>query len=745
MTRTLILLALSALPCFAGAASAATGEPGFRVRADFSAPLNADAGWAAALNENATVTVDQPFRLRFEVEPTTRTDGLQLEVRRNGGEWTALEAHDFPYPSREHELDFLGAESGSTPQDWRAVAGDAAGLAVSGDGDAKVLRARAGEEALIALYPPPWELDEFALATEFRMPAGDDAIVGLVFGYVDTDNYWRVLLDAGSGSIRVSRLIDGAETLVTERAAGVVPGQWLEIEAKVEEGNLEVNFQDDALEFIEPVGDRVPVSDLGFYLPAGSSAEFRSFLFEGRPRTPSVSIVSTDAYEDGEATADLLQGAASRFQAGAGVSMSARTPAWNASGRHGEFEWPLVIRRLADRAVTADDGDTFEFRMSDTSGTPVASGPTPKLTVHVPDFHLGGTFVETPGRIGPWQAENGDLYFIIEPTESDNLFMVVKSTDGGRSWSEVDGENRPATGDLESVDGQEVNGTIHMVHQVTEATLYHAVRTSDHPTHPDTWAVTDELATQVIARAQMASIVVRSDGSMVIFHLGNTIGYAVRSPAGDWSDEFVIGGNDGVPHLAGPQAVLGADDQAHLGYYRADGTIWYRKLLADGTQTEPHQLATGAGTTEDDFGAVLPLVYLPQTDTTVIIYRLADGNLWERRVTGDDLPTAAVRVTDRPVVQHAVDSQQAGADAVADGETLRVLFIDDADRNIYSTHEAGGWQSPTLEVDGIDGGWVRGSVYVRPDGVKVYGYGYDAGSQGGAGLNRFAEKVLDAQ
>jgi hypothetical protein len=34
-------------------------------------------------------------------------------------------------------------------------------------------------------------------------------------------------------------------------------------------------------------------------------------------------------------------------------------------------------------------------------------------------------------------------------------------------------------------------------------------------------------------------------------------------------------------------------------------------------------------------------------------------------------------------------------------------------------------------------------VYVRPDGVKVYGYGYDAGSQGGAGFNRFAEIVLD--
>jgi hypothetical protein len=33
----------------------------------------------------------------------------------------------------------------------------------------------------------------------------------------------------------------------------------------------------------------------------------------------------------------------------------------------------------------------------------------------------------------------------------------------------VDGANRPETDDLESVDGREVSGTIHIVHQVTES------------------------------------------------------------------------------------------------------------------------------------------------------------------------------------------------------------------------------------------------------------------------------------
>lgn len=92
-------------------------------------------------------------------------------------------------------------------------------------------------------------------------------------------------------------------------------------------------------------------------------------------------------------------------------------------------------------------------------------------------------------------------------------------------------------------------------------------------------------------------------------------------------------------------------------------------------------------------------------------------------------------------MQHAVDLQQAGADAVADGDMVHVLFIGESDRSIYSTYDDGGWQPATLRVDGIDGSWVHGNVYVRPEGVKVYGYVYDAGSRGGAGMNRFDEVV----
>lgn len=135
----------------------------------------------------------------------------------------------------------------------------------------------------------------------------------------------------------------------------------------------------------------------------------------------------------------------------------------------------------------------------------MAGAAVAQIVLTVPDGHLGGTFVETPGRIGPWQAGNGDLYFIMEPSETDNRFMMMKSADGGKTWREVDGANRPETGDLESVDSRQVGDSIHIIHQVTHSVRYHVFNTSDHPNEPDRWSVRDEVAATATAIAQMAT------------------------------------------------------------------------------------------------------------------------------------------------------------------------------------------------------------------------------------------------
>jgi hypothetical protein len=718
------------------------GTPTFRVRSEFSAALNADAGWAGGLNEPAAVQADRPFRIRFEMEASAGTSsvaGFRLQGRRNGGEWTDLEAHDFPYPVRELDLDFEASEIGARPAGWSFAPESAAGIAVAADGQKRILRVPAADGSVTGLFSARWPVTEFA--AEFRLLPGDRG-VGLVFGHADAANHGRVFVDPAAGAVRVSRIVDGSETLVAERRAEIVPGEWTTLEVETNGSEVEVNYGDDAVEFTADLGAAIPPSAAGFIVPAGATVEFREFGFAGEARTPRASIVSCPAYEDGSSTSDLLKGSPAAFRAGAGVSLADRTGVWSGAGAHGEFEWALVVRRYADGAVTNEEGDTFEFRMVGDDG--IARGRTASVRVAIPPGHVGGTFVETPGRIGPWQAANGDLYFIMEPTETDNVFMMIKSTDNGRTWREVDAANRPATNDLEAVDGRQVGDTIHIIHQVTGSLRYHAFRTSDHPVHPDTWSVRDEVAARAVSIAQAASLVVRSDGSMVAFHVGDTVRYAVRSPAGVWGADAII--DPGLdPKSAGPRAVVGAGDTVHLAYYGMDGTIWYRRLLSGGTLTPRQQIASGLGATRAEYGAVLPLVFIPRTNTVVILYRQSDGLLWERRILPEGPPTPPVRVTDRAVVQDAVDSQQPGADAVLDGETVHVLFIDESSRSIFSTNDRGGWQPSKREISGIQGSWVRGGVQVRGGRSRVLGYVYDAGSHGGAGMNRYADLELIAK
>ncbi len=745
LTRSLFLLALSLLATGCGrepAAGRADGQPGFRVRSDFAAALNADQGWAGALNENVTVQADRPFRVRFEVArpatAATAASRYRLQYRRNAGDWSNVEAHDFPHPLAELGIDFANVPVGSPPEGWSIVQGRAAGVAVAADGADRILRVEAGRESLTALYTPPWESEEIEFVTRVRIPGGNPRGVALVFGYVDALNHCRVLLDVASGSVRVSRLVDGAETAVTERKAAVVVGQWLDLEIQYRGSEVEVNFGNDAVEFTANLGAPVPFGPLGFHVPADGTAEFQEFKLAGEPKTPRVSVVSVAAYEAGSVTTDLLTGSAASFQPGVGLNLGEKTPSWSGTDVHTEFEWPLVVRRFADGAVTNEEGDTFELRVVDAeAGLPVSTRSA-LLRLAIPPGHVGGTFVETPGRIGPWQAANGDLYFIMEPAETSNLFMMIKSSDNGLTWREVDGANRPATGDLESVDGRQIGDTIHIVHQVTRSSRYHAFRTSDHPTHPDTWAVRDEVGGRADSFAQAASIVVRSDGSMVIFHVGQaTVHASVRSPSGIWAMDTVVDVESASAH-----AVLGANDVIHLAYYGLDGTLWYRRMAPDGTFTAKETLAVGAGTSRSVYGAVLPLVFDPENNIAFILYRLANGQLWKRRVVNEGPLTPAVQVTDRNVVTDAVDSQQPGADVVFDRGTLHVLFIEASSRSIFSTHNRGGWQSPTLQVENIQGSWVRGNVVTRPDGVPVYGYVYDAGSDGGAGMNRFGALAI---
>ena len=725
-------------------APAADQQTAFRVRSDFTAGLNADQGWAGALNENVTVNTDEPFRIRFELESSAAANDerrFRLQYRRNGGEWTNVDAESFPKPEKELDLDFENYEGGEITEDWSVVLGNASDMEVAED---EFLQVRTNQEPLLAigLYEANWEPTEFAAV--IRLPNGNQSGTGIIFGYVDPENYCCVYLDP-AGTISVSRFVDGEETAITEKNTSIPTGQWHEVAIQPDNSEAEIDFDDGVLEFTADVGAAIPPSQLGFYVPANSTAEFREFGIAGEARTPRVSVIASEAYENGEETTDLLAGSSSNFVTGAGISLDYRTIPWSVGNAQSEWEWPLVIRRLSDGALVNNGGDTFEFRMVDSDNNLLASYKNPTLTLSVPSRHVGGTFVETPGRIGPWQASNGDLYFIMEPAETDNVLLMMKSTDYGASWHEVDGANRPEQDDLEGFASDLSTHTIHMLHQQTNETWHHSFRTSDHPTHPDTWDIRDHLvATQDDPPTQVATMAVRSDGSIVAVYGGpRKVHYKIRPADGIWGDEEVTVDPDNDLILSDPQVVLGADDEVHLAYYGNNGTAWYRRILPDGSMTSRELLSTELADDRPnaDKGSILPLVFIPDTNTVVVIYQLETGTLWERRVTENGSPGDPVQVSDRKVVHCAIDSDQAGADAIAHGTKVHVLFIEDDTGSIYHTrtNDFGEWQPSTLLVDRINGSWVRGTLLTRDDSVAVYGYVYDAGSEGGSGMKRYGE------
>ena len=729
-----------------GAEPVGDRQSAFRVRSDFSRELNADAGWAAGVDEAATVQADAPFRLRVELEhagdASARRYGLQ--VRRNDGDWEPLGAENFPQPAKALELDFGAEPADESAARWDVV--DGSGGGVSGRAEGEEGYARFGDAAApvlaLARYDTHWEPVEFA--ADVRLPEGGSGRAGLVFGYADARNYQRVDLRAGDG-LDLVVVRDGEAEVLAGADFDVPADEWAELKVVLRGPAITVEYDDEAVVFGHRL-DAAVTPRVGVFTAAGGVLDVAAIAIEGMPRSPRASIMEARSFAHGDATTDVLPVSERPFAGGAGISFADRTPPLSASAGQSEWEIPVVIRRFSDGARVNETGDRFAFRVVDDTGRVLPAASTAAVTLEVPARHLGGTFVETPMRIGPWQAQTGDLYFLMEPAETDNMLMAVKSADGGASWAEMDGDHRPATGDLEGFASMLVGDRIHMLHQTSEHVFYHVFRTADHPEKPDTWAIRDErLASPPEPPTQVADLAVRSDGSVVAVYGGPEKIHTrtrTRSPDGVWSGEVVIDADRG-PTLSGPTLALGADDVVHLAYTGGDGTAWYRRLQPDGTLTPRVQVASDLGTGSEDVGSVLPLVVRPESGAVSVIVRSADGHLRERRIGADGEMADPVRVSARRVAQNPVDSDQTGADAIAWGDSVHVLFIEADSGDLFHTWRQADshWQEAERLVDDATVQWVRGAVVETADG-PVYGYVYDAGSDGGSGMNRYGEVAL---
>ncbi len=476
--------------------------------------------------------------------------------------------------------------------------------------------------------------------------------------------------------------------------------------------------------------------------------EAQEFPYESSA-SPPISIVSCGAFFLGEEADDLIAVSEKPANPGAGISLAPTTPGWYPeppTGASAELEFALVVRRWADGPQLIRDGDRFSLRMVDHLGRPLA-GPVPEFSVNAPQRHLGGTFVETPARIGPYENSKGELYFIMEPTETDNVFMMVKSTDGGRSWLEVDAENRPHVGDLEGVGSvMSEDGAIHIIHQISEGVYHHAFATSDHVGSKDRWIVNSHLITpHEEPPTQTADIALRPDGSLIAaFGAGDQLKYSILEPRGKWSKATYLS-HDQSMGFTNPSLIGLPDGTVDIVYKSMNGKGWHRQLLTDNSLSRPQQIADNLGTTESENIAILPLVYLPGTKTTIAVFRQSDGYLYLSSRNYDNSWSEPLKISDRAVITNAVDSDQAGADVVAWENKIILSFISEEDRDIYFAVIRDFSHTPDSRkiVRGIDGSWLRGNILYHQSNSPVYGIIYDAGSKGGSGFNKYIPLILD--
>jgi len=411
-------------------------------------------------------------------------------------------------------------------------------------------------------------------------------------------------------------------------------------------------------------------------------------------------------------------------------------PVSTRAGEYGvasEWEFPLVVRYFSDGPIRLEEGDSIEFRVGLLHGEILPSAVTPRITVRVPSGHLGGTFVETPGRIGPWEAEDGSLYFIMEPTETDNRFMMVKSSDKGKSWKEVDGENRPPARDLEAVDAVRVDDLIHIIH-MEDVVWYHTFRLpSAENSHSEGWIIQSELIAEPgKPPVQSVGLEVLGDGTHLAFHADGT-GITVRTRTGkdNWS---VIDKLSASTRYSGIQVVQIPGNQVYLCYTDGEGNGWVQLYEKTGRKGEPVLLTSNLGTAESDVGSILTPVFFDET--VVIVFREHDGSLNERRLNPETGELSdPVRVIAGPVVQNAVDSDQTCADLVVQNDALHLFYVPEDSHDLFYTTwtRPDNWSKPISIVQGIEGSWIRANSL--EDGH--IGFVYDAGSQGGSGMNRY--------
>lgn len=440
------------------------------------------------------------------------------------------------------------------------------------------------------------------------------------------------------------------------------------------------------------------------------------------------------------------------------TAMLALAPAPSGTTHEGQGTLPITATIAA--SIDVSGAPTIDATLPITA-TISATGATPQLAAdaslavtatigatastgtpyRIPNPASGGQVIETQDFCGPIVDTNGNLYAIIEGGSGDSLAYMMKSTNGGITWAEMDGAGKPTNNDNEAfwmAQDPSETGLVRAIHIDSSFNTYaHEFRTSDHATNPDTWGTNDVLLHNAVdGPLQCVSLVINSVGDTYAFFVVdaeatyNKFAYR-RKPKGQAWDATVImdqGQNVGIKSV---HAVMGANDKVHIFGHTAHLTpnqVWHRSLTSGGVLSAWERVdSTGTHTQEHP---MINAVYHDVGGVERVHVGWRDGSSMLRtgHIDNDGTPVddgvASVSAIDGSFLQNS----SAMAALAIDGNRLYTLYSPTSDRDLYvrSRDGLGSWGSEIKIRDSISVQWIFANIYTRA-GQKRLGFLYEAG------------------
>jgi hypothetical protein len=478
-----------------------------------------------------------------------------------------------------------------------------------------------------------------------------------------------------------------------------------------------------------------------------------------------VFCLPSSQFSDGDAiTSELLTSdAGAAWENGDGVAAvqdtgNILTAAHTLNAEETEFEYCIMITGFFYDPDSAFDqvqtNDTIEFRLVESDGTVFPNTYTnPVITVSETAGFIGATSIEAQGRVMHFDG-NDNLYILCEDNgrSGQSQRLVIKSTDRGDTWRVMDDANRPTNDDWEAGDMQVVGTVGYMGSQLNNDVYHDTFRFSDDGSNPDTWGTTDEaIRTGVTRDDQVASIVRRSDGSMVAFWQEQNTDFRIRYSIknGSWSAPADLDTDSGVGQYH-VYAVLGASDKTHIFYGdNTNGYLYHKSLASDDSLGAREQVHDDVGTGGTDEKPILGAIYYDASGTERIVVAFrdeSDGLVYTSKIDDDGSPSTPVAASDNTIHQSGIGNRMVTGDLVNDGSDLYIVYADVTNQEIYLTKSVdyGSWDTDSKILASVECDVLRAFIYSPSVGGKQLGIHYEDGSNAANGFTRFYEYEIQA-